>query len=212
MLRPMEAGIRGSWHYQFFFFLLRQCYWRSIFFSQSTTEEEVQIFPQLCAWQLCLVLMTCVLRRSIAHRKDLSTALCFIVYIIRRSRSSTLSSPSLQELWKSAMLSQDFTSQGGQGIILCILGFVTNLKYSGLWYNFVQKYFHLVFLVCTCKFLLEIIPPNDCFILLCFRVIASKARIQAVTCCQAVPFSLLHLILSPISKMYSSMPVICSWS
>lgn len=32
MLRPMEAGIRGSWHYQFFFFLLRQCYWRSIFF------------------------------------------------------------------------------------------------------------------------------------------------------------------------------------
>lgn len=156
--------------------------------------------------------MTCVLRRSIAHRKDLSTALCFIVYIIRRSRSSTLSSPSLQELWKSAMLSQDFTPQGGQGIILCILGFVTNLKYSGLWYNFVQKYFHLVFLVCTCKFLLEIIPPNDCFILLCFWVIASKARIQAGTCCQAVPFSLLHLILSPISKMYSSMPVICSWS
>lgn len=102
------------------------------FFSQSTTEEEVQIFPQLCAWQLCLVLMTCVLRRSIAHRKDLSTALCFIVYIIRRSRSSTLSSPSLQELWKSAMLSQDFTPQGGQGIILCILGFVTNLKYSSL--------------------------------------------------------------------------------
>lgn len=136
--RRNNAETNGSWHSGKLtlpvFLLSAQAVLLKeyFFFSQSTTEEEVQIFPQHCAWQLCLVLMTCVLRRSIAHRKDLSTALCFIVYIIRRSRSSTLSSPSLQELWKSAMLSQDFTSQGGQGIILCILGFVTNLKYSGL--------------------------------------------------------------------------------
>lgn len=213
MLRPMEAGIWGSWHYQFFFFLLRQCYWRSIFF----------FFPKY-HWRggtdfpttLCLATLPCSddLCLEKEHCSSQGPFHCSLLHCLYHQEVEVFYFvlPFFTGAVESAMLSQDFTSQGGQGIILCILGFVTNLKYSGLWYDFVQKYFHLMFLVCTCKFLLEIIPPNDCFILLCFLVIASKARIQAGTCCQAVPFSLLHLILSPISKMYSSMPVICSWS
>lgn len=55
MLRPMEAGIRGSWHYQFFFFLLRQCYWRSIFFFPKYHWRGGTDFPTT----LCLATLPC---------------------------------------------------------------------------------------------------------------------------------------------------------